>query len=67
MPTLDEIEVHCSYCEEQELYKHCLYRPPICSFKPRGRAGKVIWVVKDGKPVILSKPTERKERREDES
>jgi len=53
---LDTIEVLAAYCEDQQLYTNCLYRPQPKNFKPRAaKSGPVIWIVKDGKPVNLMK------------
>ena len=53
MPTLDEIEIYCVYGEDK--YQP-LYRQPTMPKYPRPRAlrrGTVVWIVKDGQPVVI--------------
>ena len=64
---LDDIAIYCVY--EEDKYQP-LYRQPSAPRYPRPRAlrhGTVVWIVKDGKPVIVppSCPC-KKEKEEDE-
>ena len=51
MATLEELDTICTMLEERD--RHAIYHPPVAaSYKPRAlRPSKVLWIVKDGRPV----------------
>jgi len=52
MPTLDELDVICTYLDDVEKYNNCLYHHRSNKHKPKAiKAGAVIWMFKDGNPV----------------
>jgi hypothetical protein len=56
MPTLDELDRRCLYLDEKNRFNSSLYHQFKVVVKPRAKnCGKVLWIVKDGKPVELGK------------
>ncbi len=56
MPTLDDLDVIISYLEDRDLYCSSLYHRSKKIIRPKApRYGPCIWIVKDGKPVIIEK------------
>ena len=63
MPTLDELDVLCTYLEDQEMYQDCIYRSPSTKFVPKSmRSSPCIWIVRDGKAVDFNKKKKKGEQ-----